>query len=315
MDKFDVLKDTSKELYESPMSIPLGKFEFANPYSVIQRTEYINQAPLMIAMMMNEKIEHDGKEVNLWEGFTEDGTWDTDNYGDIPTEKVEKIVKHLRNKIDQLNKMNHGNYDPISAIGAKSTLLGRALSQFRTWLYEGVAVRFEGEKVDALLGVRKGRYRSAVDFFNEHGAKTTATALLKGMAKNLSFGMVLPDADFNEYGNENVKEVDIANMRKILAEALMFVGIATSYMILKNFAKGLDDEEDKHTRFVVNTLINQGQRLKTDIIFYLHPSELKNLTRDLIPSLSVIKDVSSFMGSTMDFISGNDEITTGVHAG
>ena len=316
MDNWDVLKDASHELFESPFDVSLHKeFKWLSPYNVTQRTEYVNQAPLLLAMMMNTKIEHEGKTINLWEGYNKKGEWDSEKYGEIPTDKIAPIVKNLRHKVDQLNKMNHGNYDPISVLGIKSHLLGRAISQFRTWMFEGWAVRTEGYKVDPLLGERKGRYRSAADFFKEHGAGTTTKAVLQGLVRSGSFKAVLKNADFDQYNTDNLKDVDIANMRKLMSEALMYVGIYTSYLILRNIAEDLDDEEDKNTKFLVNTLINQGSRLKTDIIFYLNPAEFKNLLKDLIPATSVIVDATKFIGSVSDFIQGEDEITTGVNAG
>ncbi len=316
MDNWDVLKDASHELFESPFDVSLHKeFKWLSPYNVTQRTEYVNQAPLLLAMMMNTKIEHEGKTINLWEGYNKKGEWDSEKYGEIPTDKIAPIVKNLRHKVDQLNKMNHGNYDPISVLGIKSHLLGRAISQFRTWMFEGWAVRTEGYKVDPLLGERKGRYRSAADFFKEHGAGTTTKAVLQGLVRSGSFKALLKNADFDQYNTDNLKDVDIANMRKLMSEALMYVGLYTSYLILRSIAEDLDDEEDKKTKFLVNTLINQGSRLKTDIIFYLNPAEFKNLLKDLIPATSVIVDATKFIGSVSDFIQGEDEITTGVNAG
>lgn len=316
MDNWDVLKDATHELFQSPLSISLGRFDWLNPYNATQRTEYVNQAPLMIAMMMNATVEHKGQTVNLWDGFGVDGKWNTKKYGDFPVEKVDGVVKNLRHKIDQLNKMNHGNYDPISILGAKSTLLGRALSQFRTWMYEGWAVRTEDYKVDALLGERKGRYRSFLDFFKEHGTGTTAKAVMQGLARSGTFGLALKDFDFTEYQDgTSLKDVDIANMRKLMAETLMYVGIYTSYLMLRQFGEGLEDDEDDMLKYTVNTLINQGLRLKTDIIFYLNPAEFKNLMKDLVPAMSVITDATRFLGSASDFIQGEDEITTGVNAG
>jgi uncharacterized protein (DUF433 family) len=316
MDNWDVLKDATHELFESPLNIPLGKFEWMNPYNATQRTEYVNQAPLMIAMMMNAKITHNGEEINLWDGYGEDGKWDNETYGDVPMDKVREVVKNLRNKIDQLNKMNHGNYDPISVLGVKSHLLGRAISQFRTWMYEGWAVRTEGYKIDPLLGERKGRYSSAIDFFKEHGTGTTAKAVMKGLARSGTFNILFKNADFEEYNTDNLKDVDIANMRKLMAETLMYVGIYTSYLLLRKLAESLnEDDDDSLAKYTVNTLINQGLRLKTDIIFYLNPAEFKNLMKDLVPSMSIITDAIKFVGSVSDFIQGEDEITTGIHAG
>ena len=40
--------------------------------------------------------------------------------------------------------MNHGDYN--NPLKVKATFTGRAMSQFRTWMFEGFANRFEAEK-------------------------------------------------------------------------------------------------------------------------------------------------------------------------
>ena len=41
-----------------------------------------------------------------------------------------------------MNKVNHGNYDPNSAMLIKKTVWGRAATIFRTWMFEGFNTRF-----------------------------------------------------------------------------------------------------------------------------------------------------------------------------
>ena len=53
MDNLDVLKDSSTELYKSTTNLGLDKLKFAEPYNLQQRSEYVNQAPIMIALMLN----------------------------------------------------------------------------------------------------------------------------------------------------------------------------------------------------------------------------------------------------------------------
>lgn len=318
MDKWDVLKDASHELFTNPFDVNLGKsFESLKPYNLTQRTEYLNQAPILIATLLGNKVKTSKGEVNLWDALDKDGNWNTKEYGEYLEENAEplnKLIKRLRIKIDQINKMNHGNYDPISGMELKNEWWGRAVSQFRSWMMEGYATRFENYKDDILLGERKGRYRSARDFFKEVGFGKASELTLKRAIRSLTLGTVFGKADFNEFSdNENLKEIDLANMRKVVTELGMYVTLYTSYLMLSAFKDGLDDDDDR--KFALNLIINQGLRLETDILFYLNPNDLKNLVRDLVPATSIITDTMSFMKATKDLIEGEDEISTGVYSG
>ena len=312
MDRFDVLNTSVNELYSSPLGVELGKnLKWASTYNIVERAEYVNQAPIMIALMLNSKITVGDKEIDLWEGFDNNGEWKSE-YGEYPRKEINK----LRIKIDQNNKMNHGNYDPDSPIAGKNKFLGRALLQFRSWMLEGIAVRFEKEKPDAPLGIiRKGRYVSFVDFYKNAGFMQGSLDILKGFVRSATGEVLFKNSNFENYSEEGLKEVDIANMRKVMAEMVMLLGLHTTYLLLSMTAEGLDDEEDSFKVYVINNLINQGLRLKTDITFYLNPSELKKLIKDPVPVLSIITDTLGFMDASYKFIQGKDEIKSGVYSG
>lgn len=316
MDKWDILKDASHEMFQRPLDMDLGKkTKWLSPYNLTQRTEYVNQAPIMIAMMMNTTLRSLGieKDGNLWEAYDEKGNWKSE-FGKEVNVKTTEGIKLLRNKIDQVNKMNHGNYDPTSAIALKKEFWGRAISQFRTWMFEGYATRFEGKKEDALLGARKGRYISVKDFYSEVGFTKATSSLLKGLTRSLTLGTAFKGNDFEEFKKGNLENVDIANLRKAMTEIAMYTTLYTSYLMLKAMSAGLDDDDDER-KYALNLMINQGMRLKTDIIFYLNPGEFKNLLRDLVPATSVITDATQFLGAVAKFAQNEDEIGTGIYSG
>lgn len=312
MNKWDILKDASKELFQNPLTVATIKSaEWLAPYNLIQRTEYINQAPIMIAMMLSTKIDTNKGKVSVWEAFDENGNWN-EEYGEQPKE----VISKLRMKIDQVNKMNHGNYDPNSPLLIKNKFWGRAISQFRSWMYENYAVRFEGEKRDEVLEItRKGRYRSLLNYFANVGALQGAYGIMKGLLREVSFGTLFKGMDFEKYKDNNFKEVDAANMRKVMTEVLLLASVYSSYLVLSTLAKGLDEEEDKAKVYALNILINQGLRLKTDILFYIDPREFKNLLRDLVPATTLIKDTIDWSDAVLKFVAGEDEITSGVYSG
>jgi hypothetical protein len=310
MDNWNILQTATKELFKNPLNIEIGKSgKWLTPYNLTERTEYLNQAPIMIAMMMNKELDTIKGKVSMWEAFDINGEWKSE-YGEKPVE----AIKWLRHKIDQTNYMNHGDYG--SPLRIKNEFKGRALSQFRTWMFEGIATRFENEKEDTLLGTRKGRYISLVSYFKAVGASKGTINVVKGILNNISFGTLFGGLTFDEDVNgTSLKEVDAQNMRKVMSEVVMLIGIYTSYLMLKAVGSNLDDEDDKYSKYALNVLVNQGVRLKTDILFYTNPSEFKNLLRDLIPAASLIKDGIDFIDASQKFIVGDDEITTGVYSG
>lgn len=307
MNKWDVLKDASHELYTATTPNSFGKkFRWLSPYNMNQRSEYVNQAPLLIALAKNTKVETPVGEINLWEGYDSDWNWKPE-YGEEPKE----VVSKLRIRLDQLIKRTHGNYDNMSPLEAKRVFVGRAASQFRTWMYESIAVRFEAERYDDALGLTvKGRYRSFGNFYKSGNIYTLALETLKAILKNYTFGFVDKSKDFNNLINEDsFKEVDAANMRKVVKEVVMALNIQLSLLLLKAIFG--DDDESK----IANILFNQGTRLRTDLLLYVNPSEARNIIKDIIPAMGLVKDVTDWSSSVVGLTMGEDEVESGVFAG
>ena len=307
MNKWDVLKDASHELYASSTPNSFGKStRWLSPYNMNQRTEYVNQAPLLIALARNTKVTTDKGEISIWDGYDNNWEWNSE-YGTEPKE----VITKLRIKIDQMIKRTHGNYDTLSPLAAKRVFLGRAVSQLRTWLYESVAVRVEKERFDDALGIAvKGRYRSVGTVFSNSNFAGLALESLKSLLKNYTFGLVSKSADFDSLvDNENIKEVDAANMRKVIKEVSLAINTYL-FLLLLSALRG-DDDEGK----IANILFNQGTRLKTDLLLYVNPMEARNILRDIIPAMALVKDTTDWLSSVGGFLGGKDEISSGVHSG
>ncbi len=310
MDKWDIMKDASNELNNDTTRGSLGKnVEFLSPYNINQRTEYINQAPLLVALARATKVETPKGTISIWEGFDENLNWNTE-YGEEP----KQVIQSLRIKLDQLIKRNHGNYDPLSPLKVKRTLIGRAGSQFRTWMYESIAVRFEKEREDEALGiVVKGRYNSVWSSFGntESKVKLLGQSLIT-LLKQYSFGFVKYGNDFNSFvDGEGIKEVDAANMRKVVKEISLAINTYMFLLLLSAIAG--DDDDDKNR--TMNILFNQGTRLKTDLLLYVNPMEARNVVRDIIPATMLVKDLSDWVGAVGTAVVGEDTIENGVHKG
>jgi hypothetical protein len=311
MDDWDILQTSANELFDNSQKSSLSKLKRFGPFTLQQRSEYLNQAPIMIAVMMDMKAKDpQGNDVSLWDAMGQDAKLKDGYTSDVD-------IPRLIQKIKRISEMTHGDYN--NQLKIKSTAAGRALSQYRTWMFEGFASRFEREGVDDLLSygldepyIRKGRYRSYTA-----GQLTTAgigigTMLLPGIGTLIGAGIgivagkiggmqtqysAIEDTLFSlkqlarklmfmktDYGSKFSK-VDAANMRKNMMELHIMLGLMGLGLLLK--AAIDDDDEDQ---MLTKILLNQTLRLRTDIAFYTNPLEAEKLTKTAIPMASLVQD-------------------------
>ncbi len=313
MDKMDVMKDASTELYTSSLKgVMAEKIKTFMPYNMSQRAEYLNQAPLMIALFKNTKVDTPTGNISLWEGFNTEWEWDTEQYGEKPLELISKT----RVKLDQIIKRVHGNYDNMSPLEIKKTITGRALSQFRTWLWEAVANRVEEEKFDDVLGTWvKGRYRSVGTVVSNNSILDITQEIGKNLLSNLTFGLVFKGQQFNnlkDKNGNNIKGIDAVNMRKVVMETTALID---TYLLLLLFSAIMGDDDSEEKKRIANILFNQGARLKTDMLLYVNPMEARSIVKDIIPAVMVVKDTTDWFKAIGKFLIGEDELKSGVHAG
>ena len=164
MDNFDIMAESGREFKSLVGADYTEKMKWLSAFNVNARTEYINQAPLMLVMFDKTKFEYEGKEYSLYEGFDNAGNWNEVKFGKEPEELISKTIL----KVKALIQRNHGNYNPMSPMLAKKSALGRLLMQFRTWMVEGYRTRFfdkEARYDEILETTVKGRYISDYYFF------------------------------------------------------------------------------------------------------------------------------------------------------
>jgi len=304
MDDFDVLKDASEEFYKNhPWNRDMKRVEWMGPYNMQKRSEYVNQAPVMIAILMNHNeeggIRKEG-EKSLWEIATTDGL-----------EMSDEVYTKIKLKIDQANKWSHGNYDTDSPLLLKKFVLLRAASQFRTWAFEGFASRFEGEYFDHTVGMkRKGRYLSLVGGLFEGKMESNGVELdfLQATAYNLKQLMRKLAFQKTQY-DEVMSEVDAANMRANLQEFVILNTLLVFGAMLR--AAAGDGEDDEY----INFLVNQTIRMTTDIQFYFNPVEFEQLNRSFIPAMTTVSDLASLGEAAIKYMQGKDELKSGPFKG
>jgi hypothetical protein len=338
MDKWDLLQTSNKELYDTSQKSSFNKLRRFGPYTLQERSEYLNQAPIMIAVMMDDNFkakDQDGNEVSLWDAYGPNGKL-KEGY----TTDVDEV--RLIQKIKKIIEMNHGDYN--NALKVKTTFMGRALSQFRTWMFEGFANRFEsGTKSDGTPNVdyalsyglsepyiRKGRYRS----YTKGQLTTTGAALgsmlLPGIGTAVGAGAgylvgkfagletsenALSDTLFtlkqlarklmfkSTKFQDRFDATDAANMRKNMTELYMMMGLMGLVLLLK----GMVDDDDEKDSMVTNFLLNQTIRLRTDIGFYTNPLEAEKLTKTALPMAGMVQDISELFSDITAHLNDEDD--------
>ena len=288
-----------------------------SPYALNQSVEFINYGASTVASLLHEKITtKDGKEISLWNAFDDKGQWNRELFTDEVNEQwdaneqnenTNKGLKKYRNKIVQVNKLIHGNYDKDSNIAMSRNAIGRLLLTFRRWVFEGWASRFEGETYDQLLErTRKGRYRTYFDLFKSEQEKSGTANALFTVLKTIGQYIIGKKDTLNQ-----LSEVDAENMRKNIMELIIYTTLASMLLVLKQIELPDDDPRKR----ALNALINQGNRLTNDMTFYVNPYAQKQILQQNMPAMSLLTNTAEFMNAAGRALIGDDEIGTGHYKG
>lgn len=167
VDKFNVIIDNKNELQKSSYrGFSDRAANLLGPFEGNSRVEYLNQSPLMIAILRTMKIkDKNGNESSVWDAF--------DN--DINLKPEFKTEENIRNwvengdqrqifsqKLNSAITLGHGNYDVLRGMLIKANPIGKLGMMFKTWLPEQIFWRFAKEQDMISLGKMgyKGRYWS-----------------------------------------------------------------------------------------------------------------------------------------------------------
>jgi len=265
-------------------------------YIIQDKTEYIVQGMSIIAGMLHQKVNTTQGEISLYDLYdnagnikydilddTQKKAW-KDRLGPEESNEYSKFV----NRITQVNKIIHGNYDTSSSMYIKKSILGSMIMIFRSWIPEGFASRFLSERFDEQLGRDiKGRYRT----YGELG-------LTKSMGELYRLVFKL-ESDLQKEGNE----VDLENMRKNLMEIKMFLALGTVLILLKG---ALESGEDDTISMPAKILANATYRAYSDILFYVNPITFWTILRDPIPILRPITQSLYAINGTYRYLTNPD---------
>ena len=184
MDKFNVVMDSKNELQRAENSTGSNRLSWLGSYELNQRVEYINQSPLMVAMLRTMKIkDKSGVEKSVWDAHDENGdllpefSYDEAQADTYTDEQRDRLIQNnqdwkmlagenyevFKNKLNKVIGIGHGmGYDELRGMMAKSSLLGKAAMMFKTWMPSQFYQRFAVEQDDISTGTigYKGRYLS-----------------------------------------------------------------------------------------------------------------------------------------------------------
>lgn len=308
MTKFNTVKQLRDFVHKSTSNYnkAMKGIEKAHPFALYAKGEYFIQGQVMVALLEHQKVEvtENGqkKTISLFEAFDVNGEWNTARFGENPEwAKGSQKTYDFKNKLDNLLKKIHGNYDPNAAMLANKKFIGRALLQFRRWIPEGVAQRFDSEKYDIYLQRNtKGRYITYGDLGFRKSIRVLADMIMQKGDK--AFEGITNDAEKLEIIKENMRK----NLREIYYK-ISLIGIA--------LALGLDDDDNTMTKSAKNYWLNTAIRLQDDIAFFYSPMATENITRSFIPATAVILDSYNFLHAMSDTFQGEGTYETGNRAG
>lgn len=308
MVRFNTVKQLRDKIYSATTNYNKARkgLEKLLPYELYAKGEYFVQGQVMLAMLNHEKVEvtenGEKKTIPLLEAFNENGEWDSTRFGEnAEWEKLGEKSLNFKNKLDALLKKIHGNYDPNSAMLINKKFLGRALIQFRRWIPEGIAQRFDGLKWDEYLQRNtEGRYRT----FYSLGLKKSLRTLFRMVLRrgDAAFDGLTDDKEQLELIKENMKK----NLREIYFKLSM--------MAMFTILSGLDDD-DEWSRAGKNYTLNTILRLQDDIEFYVSPIAADNIVRTPLPVFNLISDFYKLGDAFVETVEGNGKYKGGVHSG
>lgn len=264
------------------------KLNALDPMYLTQKAEIFNTAHTMIAILHNKKFTtKDGKQLSIYEGFKQDGTWNSE-LGENPFDDKNVLFKTrmlLRNAMIE----THGNY--VRPMKAKKNFLKRSLLIFRTWLPQAINSRIGSYVKDDFLGVEsEGRYITVGKMIKE--------GLLPSAFKSLWGG-----------DTENLSALQLSNFRRTLSELLMIAVLAGIALMMKSLVDW--DDLDDEAKAILTYQLNIIGRSQNDLLLLLNPATFKEMLKDPVPVLSIVSDVAGVLNGVSRTISGDGFYKTG----
>lgn len=259
---------------------------------------------------MSAKINKEVGELKKTKNLLVVGTVDEKGKFSLPNIDTEdEAWGKFRSKIKAVNKRILGNstHDDINAI--RTSMLGSALMQFRSWIPEMAEERFAGLKYDDELG--QFTYGKMNLFFGELFSKRMP-ALLKSIVTGFGDdGIAAAKQKYQELRRDAAEKgqeftitegefIDLymSNIRSEMMELMIVLSFAA--LVFSVVKVGDDDDEQtkgfkKYARKALNKYYNE-------FAFYYNPVEFTNLVKSPLPVIGLAEDLTRFstnMGKEM----------------
>jgi hypothetical protein len=288
-----------------------AKYDYNNKFYDLSSTE---RKELM------KKIDAEVGELQEKESVYVKGVLSTDGEFTIPgIDKDSEAFSDFRNKIKGVNKRIVGNQSRDDINRIRTTLLGQALMQFRSWMPEMIEERFEGLRYDdELQNWTYGKFHSFFgDLFSKRigrllkaimtGFGDDAINLAKEKYENLKRDAYEKGENFTITEGEFI-DLHIGNLRSMMVELMTLSSFAAAVLSITS-----GDDENRRNKGMKQYMARALKKYYNEFAFYYNPIELTKLTKSPLPVISLAEDMSRFIGNVLEEgagqISGNEEWT------
>lgn len=217
--------------------------------------------------------------------------------GELVKFDVDQQHKLSRNIQATLRRV-HGNYNSQTAAAWQKNGYLQLLGQFRKWIPDGIARRFNKEAYNEFSDREtKGMYLGFV-------------VGLKSMMQDLRTQGVLAGTNW-----EKMSPVDKANFYRTSVEAAFFAATATIFMAAKALAESIDDDDEYKKRLAALRLATlMSNRVMSELTFYANPFSTLQILRTPAASLSVIESTTDLIQQALPW-NIDDRYVTGDRKG
>jgi hypothetical protein len=277
---------------------------------------YVN----MYAVLDNIKVLHNGKKISLYDAFEltdkQDGNKElklkagvTDLKGNQITDE---FLEKVRRRIRYCNQTCHGSMNEEDKGLINQKLWGRAINQFRQWMWEHYSRRFRKSHFDYTLGEnREGYWISFAKLIAQDETQEKWSKGEKGDA------MVMFMKDFVTFTTraqaswDELSESQRYNVKRVLSEMTMFAA-------LMGLSFALGEPEDHKKEFWRRWWIYQVRRLILDAEASMpHPKMISSGLTILQSPMAGVNTMNSMLYAFYGITNGDivDQIKTGKHKG
>jgi len=214
-------------------------------YIIQEGGEYNVQSKTGIAILMDKQLTNSitGETESIYDAY--EFNPNTNQLKLKPGYTLSDEERHKQtNYIYEVNKKIHGNYAFGDRMVIQEHWIGSLAAQFHKWVYPSYKNRFKSRYMDQNLGELEGRY-------------LTVWSLIKYIAQ--SEGAIY---DRIKSGWANMDDMQIANMRKNMAELGFLMSSIAMYNIVALVGAGVPDEDEELKRFMNFLQYQQSRQAK-----------------------------------------------------